>query len=384
MMTKGEAGNAAGKMPTGFSLYLDLVRFGAAVAVLVTHLAYPELSGGMLIAWRAYGNDAVMVFFVLSGLVIAQVAATRETTALSFVTSRLARLWSVALPALAITIVCDTIGRLSSPLLYQEWWYAADAPLWRSLRALTFTNELWFSSVRPFSNGPWWSLSYEAWYYALFAAMAYTTGYRRVAILGLLGMIAGPKILLLFPAWLLGARLWPLLARTDSAPARPADWLLFLGSVGLYLMLRGTGVIFGLKAMTYGLLGAENTVHYLHFSDEFIASYFIAMLVGMHFAGAWRLSTSLGSILAPAQGLIRRMGQSTFVLYLTHYPLLRMFSALPGFDPHSPLQVVLAGLAPIALCLALAPAIEKTKRPWKRTLDALVTQATRKWPQRAG
>ena len=46
-------------MNRGLSLYLDLVRFTAALVVLVTHLAYSELSGGMLGYWRLLGNDAV-------------------------------------------------------------------------------------------------------------------------------------------------------------------------------------------------------------------------------------------------------------------------------------------------------------------------------------
>ena len=60
------------------SIYLDLVRFLAAVVVLLTHLAYKRFTGGLIIEWRTYGNDAVMVFFVLSGYVIAHTVATRD------------------------------------------------------------------------------------------------------------------------------------------------------------------------------------------------------------------------------------------------------------------------------------------------------------------
>ena len=47
-------------------------------AVLLTHLAYPRFSGGILTALRTYGNDAMMVFFVLSGYMIAHTASTRD------------------------------------------------------------------------------------------------------------------------------------------------------------------------------------------------------------------------------------------------------------------------------------------------------------------
>lgn len=48
--------------------------------VLLTHLAYPRFSGGRLEPLRSFGNDAVMVFFVLSGYVIAHTAARAIAT----------------------------------------------------------------------------------------------------------------------------------------------------------------------------------------------------------------------------------------------------------------------------------------------------------------
>ena len=65
-------------MNRGTSIYLDLVRLSAAIVVVITHLAYPELSGGTLQPWRLGGNDATMVFFILSGYVIAHVREERE------------------------------------------------------------------------------------------------------------------------------------------------------------------------------------------------------------------------------------------------------------------------------------------------------------------
>ena len=33
-----------------------------------------------------------------------------------------------------------------------------------------FLNQLWFFDLAPFSSGPFWSVAYEFWFYALFAA----------------------------------------------------------------------------------------------------------------------------------------------------------------------------------------------------------------------
>ena len=103
-------------MNRGLSLYLDILRFAAALTVLVTHLAYPELSGGMLAYWRLLGNDAVMIFFVLSGFVIAYTTEVKENTPGAYIRSRLARLWSVAVPALLLTIALDHWGSRLDPV----------------------------------------------------------------------------------------------------------------------------------------------------------------------------------------------------------------------------------------------------------------------------
>nr|WP_309503487.1 hypothetical protein [uncultured Roseovarius sp.] len=68
-------------MTAGFSTYLNLLRFGAAFIVLMSHFSYARYSGGRWLWIREFnfGSDAVVVFFVLSGLVIALVADRKRT-----------------------------------------------------------------------------------------------------------------------------------------------------------------------------------------------------------------------------------------------------------------------------------------------------------------
>jgi peptidoglycan/LPS O-acetylase OafA/YrhL len=65
-------------MTSRLSLYLDALRFSAAFAVLLSHTG--RVSGGMFWQVQPYGRTAVMVFFVLSGFVIAWVTEARERT----------------------------------------------------------------------------------------------------------------------------------------------------------------------------------------------------------------------------------------------------------------------------------------------------------------
>ena len=113
-----------------FSLYLDALRFGAALIVLLSHFAYPRFTRGDYIAIREFnlGSDAVVFFFVLSGLVIAYTADSKDRSAGRFAFNRLTRLYSVVLPAILLTVLFDWAGRSLDPSAYRGFWYTAMRP----------------------------------------------------------------------------------------------------------------------------------------------------------------------------------------------------------------------------------------------------------------
>src|SRR5579864_6899404 len=88
-------------LDTGFSLYLDLVRVSAALVVLYSHTNARLLTTRVL-PGELLGHSAVVVFFVLSGFVIAYITDTKEKTPADYAASRLARIYSVAVPALLL------------------------------------------------------------------------------------------------------------------------------------------------------------------------------------------------------------------------------------------------------------------------------------------
>ena len=67
---------------------------------------------------RALGGRCL---FVLSGYVISFVSSIKETSFEQFAVSRLARVYSVALPAVFLTPCLDLIGRSYYPLAYEGW-----------------------------------------------------------------------------------------------------------------------------------------------------------------------------------------------------------------------------------------------------------------------
>ncbi len=88
-------------LPT-FSAYLDLIRLAAAVVVFCAHASAPPISGGLL--WQMVGvsQEAVLIFFCLSGFVIGYSVDVAHGGLRSFVINRAARIYSVAIPALIL------------------------------------------------------------------------------------------------------------------------------------------------------------------------------------------------------------------------------------------------------------------------------------------
>lgn len=201
----------------------------------------------------------------------------------------------------------------------------SDRPAWRLLINLFFANELWFTSVRPFSNGPFWSLGYEFWYYLLFAAAVYVKGQVRPLLISLLCVLAGPKILMLFPIWLLGVVVY---RRSRMAlPPEWVGWLLTLGTMVAYLVFHLTNCPDRLLALTREWFGQSFVNDQLKWSGPFLSDYAIGTLVALHFHGVTAVAPRLSRVFVKLQRPIRYLAGYTFAVYLFHYPLLQFFAA---------------------------------------------------------
>jgi peptidoglycan/LPS O-acetylase OafA/YrhL len=99
------------------SLYVDIVRPAAAIVVLLSHVSF--LTAGQLDFVSSAGVQAVDVFFVLSGFVIAYVSATRERQAGIYFASRATRIYSVAVPAIVLTAALDYVGLRENAAVYE-------------------------------------------------------------------------------------------------------------------------------------------------------------------------------------------------------------------------------------------------------------------------
>lgn len=356
------------------SVYLDLLRFAAALVVLVFHASPARLTGGLPGLWRIgnLADAAVMLFFVLSGFVIAYVADTKEATLRSYSISRLSRLYSVVVPAIVLTLVVDAVGTRLAPTLYTDNWFRTDNAPWRIAANLLFLSELWFRSVSPFSNTPFWSIGYEFWYYAIFAAACYLRSWHRPVAMAAVMLVAGPKILLLLPVWLAGvAAYYVSRANVVSAGVGAA---IALGSLAGFTVFR----LFDLPALLTGVSTAwlgPARMQALHFSQGFLGFYVTGLLFALHMVGI----SALGGRLAPflPERPIRYLAGFTFALYLFHFPLLHFFAAAAETTGTSAYKALIVPVGTLGVVWVLGEFTEKRKSTVRRWVTALFDAVSR-------
>jgi peptidoglycan/LPS O-acetylase OafA/YrhL len=313
-------------MNRGFSIYLDLVRFIAACLVYVYHSNQRLLVADVLPASR-YGHSAVIVFFVLSGYVIAHVTATKEREWVSYAASRISRIYSVALPAVLLTIVLDAAGHRLYPALYD---YPFDAIAVRAAASLLLMNEWWFVSITSFSNVPYWSICYESWYYIAFAIAVFAPARVAWVLVPALALLLGPKIVLLAPLWAAGVLLYRWQRLRDIGPA--TAWALVVASTAGIVAFHAADVQAAGSAWLKSLVGAKWQAQ-LTFSQFFATDYLLGALVFLNFAGMRVVACHLEPAFTAIARPVRFLAGYTLTLYLLHQPLFLFWGAVLHGDP---------------------------------------------------
>jgi len=337
-------------MQPRFSAYLDIVRFLAAFTVFLGHAAGKYWTGGFLWPTGAYGDTCVVIFFVLSGFVIAYVTDNKESHASMYASNRIARLWSVVIPALALTFVIDYFGVRTAPELYLgQPWFAGDHLGLRYLASFFMLQEAWQISYTPGINAPFWSLSYEAIYYLAFGLLTFYKGRGKWLAMLAVFLVGGPLVLALFPIWMLGVFAYRQ-SKTWTAPL-PAAWAAFLAGT---ILLLGSPFI-------------RDAIGWQWRGQEILGRYVDAAAFLLHLGGAHRLLAGKAALPAPLGRAIKRVASTTFVLYLFHRPLIQLFSYVGPADPSSwerRALVIGATLAVVAIATPLCEQLQLHLRGW--------------------
>jgi peptidoglycan/LPS O-acetylase OafA/YrhL len=236
----------------------------------------------------------------------------------------------------------------------------------------TFLNQFWNFSIYPGTNGPFWSLSFEFWYYAIFAAGVYFRGARRIVCLLGLVLIAGPKILVGLPVWLLGAGVYQALRQLPKCGPL-AGLSIWLASFGLALAFAYFHVY---DFLTVNFPETSQRASTQWFVNFWPASYLIGLIVAANIFGFYGFSEKAYWIMAKFSRPIRWAAGISFGLYLFHYPLMYLVKAVlwsvgavEGF-----LFVVLVYLVPFLISVYFAVLCERYKNYFYLGIKAVFTK----------
>lgn len=339
------------------SLYLDLIRFSAALMVFLTHACGQKSTGGVLWQIVPLGGYAVDVFFVLSGFVIAYVTDRRENDRRTYAVSRLARIYSVALPALVLTLVFDAIGHSANLALYLPLEDQSSTHFWPFVTGALFLNEVWNQHVVLGSDGAYWSLGFEVWYYIIFGLVVFAPGrWRWIGEAAALG-IAGPKIAALFPLWLAGVGCYHI-TRRQRLGARLGLALYFGSIVALvyYWAVLAQGGVGPFQPLTLDVARLS----------EYLDHYATGLLFAVHMVAFDAFGSRLLGLLNRFARPIRWAAGATFSMYLFHQPTLELLVALAPWPPSSAATRAVVYLGTLVVVFILAEFTERRKDAWRR------------------
>ena len=211
-------------------------------------------------------------------------------------------------------------------------------------------------------NPPYWSLAYEVWFYALFGAAIFLKGWNRAAVLALIGLIAGWKILLMAPIWLMGAGLvrWQ---RQLCLPLTLAP-LALLPGVAICLAADAWAVP-GVVAFS-GLLGIEYQA--LGFSRYVLTDTAMGIGIALLFIGLRPLAEAAGPLLNRIAAPVRWLAGCSFTLYVLHNPILLLIRGYGIGAGDNVVVFVSLLVGVVGVCAGIAPLVEHGSPQLRRVM----------------
>jgi len=151
--------NQSAAMQKTKKLYLEFVRGGAAVFVLIAHIfeLLPSTGGLAHANFIKVGTDAVMIFFILSGCVINISQSRNPKSKSEFLINRLLRLYPQFLIGILMAIAVIHLLKMAAP---------SHSDIFGNLFMVSSLQGYIVPSIE--TNSPVWSLSFEMGFYLLF------------------------------------------------------------------------------------------------------------------------------------------------------------------------------------------------------------------------
>jgi hypothetical protein len=228
----------------------------------------------------------------------------------------------------------------------------------RALAPIFFVNQISFWDISPGTNGPFWSLPCEFWYYCAFGGIYYLRGRLLYVLLFLILLVAGARTLSLAPIWVMGVGLYFLLGK-----GRPSlfFWILWVTSAA--------GII-AVLVLKYRIFGA--ILKHEGLESLLCETYPIAILFTINLFAFDRVSSSFLGVTKRVGPSIRVCAARTFSLYLYQAPLLFFMGALTFHLSDGPLRIFAVYAGTLVSIVTLAGVTELRRRDVARWLRSFL------------
>ncbi|KGT47434.1 acyltransferase [Acinetobacter sp. HR7] len=354
------------KLSAEFSLQLESLRGVSAIVVLFSHCfqAFIAPFDVTLYSWvRMHGQAAVMMFFALSGFLIGtsiqnNLQHNNQFNLPHYVQQRCRRILPPFLFALVLTVLLYVLA----PLLFSSQSHQFENSFGMMIRtsyslewdnllgSLLFLNG--FITPTLSANAPFWSFSYEIWFYVLAGFLPFL----RNSILAQAGFTLVLVILsILNPQFLIYFLLW--LSAFASSFQQVQQYLLnHLSSLKL--------VFFSL-ALLIACIDAY-TFHFIEHTNIYRGSYFVPFNVCIGL-GLICWLTQLQYYQSYYHPIWVQSAGFSYTLYVTHFPLLLfILGCFPQSRAYGLGGAVLALLGSMTFLIFFAWFIAKWLEPQKR------------------
>jgi peptidoglycan/LPS O-acetylase OafA/YrhL len=329
------------------SAYLEVIRIVSASYVFIFHVGSVSVGSALVFSTPQYGKSLrlsdyaahffVIVFFVLSGFLITMSASRPGLNFKTFLIARLGRLYSVLIPSLifsylvyAFLVFCKNVppGQLEG----------SGHLLIRFFLNLSFLTQSWSLCSTPPLNTPFWSVNYEFVYYLLMGSLLLIRSNYKIVFFIIVAVIAGPKVLILFPAWLVGSLLYYCSQRRLISPKIS----------GIIFVITSVTIIFSiLNPEQFPLIKSTGDVRLwganLLFSWNYQADYLFSILIALNIYSFFGISKLLLDFFLnkgfeKVFNFIKTIGDCTYTLYLFHLPLLFFFAFIFPYNKNTSLN----------------------------------------------
>ena len=364
------------------SIYLDILRIISAFYVFLYHFMTYKNGEILTFSNTTVSNYInlqylpahyfVIVFFVLSGYLITMSASKPNLSVRKFMIARLGRLYSVLVPSLLFSYLV---------YFYLNYFTRYNAHLnehsnhliTRFFVNLVFLSQCWSLSSTPPINNPFWSVDYEFIYYIIIASLLLIKGSSKYIALFICVAVAGFKILLLAPCWLLGS----LLFKLDSRKVYFNNLLsLIIFMISSFLIVQ---IVSGAYIIPFTKLSGDQIFlgQILYFSWNFRADYIFSLLISLNLYAAFGLSQFLTrfsktKFINFIQPPIQFVSNCTYTLYLFHFPLLLLFSSFWFYDNNNIYHLIGLMFSVLAAVVLIAKQTEFKVSIWRIWVEKFI------------